>query len=54
MEFNITKRKDSSSLLSPLLTNNNSYLNKKKILIRLLGDPDQALIVNVTDGRINK
>ena len=31
MEFNITKRKDSSSLLSPLLTNNNSYLNKKKI-----------------------
>ena len=31
MEFNITRRKDSSSLLSPILSNNNSYLNNKKI-----------------------
>lgn len=40
--------------LSPGIPVAESYLNKKKILIRLLGDPDQALIVNVTDGRINK
>ena len=32
-----------------------TYLDKKnKILIKLLGDPDQALIVNVTNGQINK
>ena len=32
-----------------------SYLNKKnKVLIKLLGDPDQALIVNVTNGQINQ
>ena len=31
-----------------------TYLNKKdKVLIKLLGDPDQALIVNVTKGQIN-
>lgn len=32
-----------------------TYLGKKnKILIKLLGDPDQALIVNVTNGQINQ
>ena len=32
-----------------------SYLSKKnKILIRLLGDPDQALIVNITNGQVEK
>jgi rod shape-determining protein MreC len=32
-----------------------SYLDKKNnILIKLLGDPDQALIVNVTNGQINQ
>jgi len=31
-----------------------TYLNKKnKILIRLLADPNQALVVNVTNGQIN-
>ena len=40
--------------LTPGIPVAESYLNKKKeTLIRLLGDPDQALIVNVTDGRIN-
>jgi rod shape-determining protein MreC len=32
-----------------------TYLNKKnKILIRLLGDPNQAIIVNVTNGQIKR
>lgn len=32
-----------------------TYLNKKnKVLIKLLSDPDQALIVNVTNGQINQ
>jgi len=32
-----------------------TYLNKKdKTFIRLLGDPDQALIVNVTNGQIKQ
>jgi len=32
-----------------------TYLSKKnKILIRLLGDPDQALIVNITNGQVEK
>ena len=32
-----------------------SYLDKKNnILIKLLGDPDQALIVNVTNGQFNQ
>jgi rod shape-determining protein MreC len=32
-----------------------TYLNKKnKILIRLLGDPDQALIVHVTKGQVSR
>jgi len=30
-----------------------TYLNKKKkVLIRLLADPDQALVVNLTDGQV--
>jgi rod shape-determining protein MreC len=32
-----------------------TYLNKKnKILIKLLGEPNQALIVNVTNGQVNQ
>ena len=32
-----------------------TYLNKKKkVLIKLLGDPDQASIVTITNGQINK
>ena len=32
-----------------------SYINKKdNILIKLLGEPNQALIVNVTNGQINR
>ena len=32
-----------------------TYLNKKnKVLIKLLSDPDQALIVNVTNGQVNQ
>ena len=32
-----------------------TYFSKKdKILIKLLGDPDQSLIVNVTNGQINQ
>jgi len=32
-----------------------SYLNKKdEVLIKLISDPDQALIVNVTNGQINQ
>jgi cell shape-determining protein MreC len=39
--------------LSPGIPVAVTYLNKKdKTLIRLLGDPDQALIVNVTNGQI--
>jgi rod shape-determining protein MreC len=36
----------------PLAT---TYLNKKnKVSIKLLGDPDQALIVNITNGQVNQ
>ena len=41
--------------LSPGIPVAETYLNKKnKILIRLLGDPNQALIVNVSNGKIKK
>jgi len=41
--------------LSPGIPVAQTYLNKKnKILIKLLGDPDQALIVNVVGGSIKK
>jgi len=40
--------------LAPGIPVAKTYANKKgKILIKLLGDPDQALIVNVTNGQIN-
>ena len=40
--------------LSPGIPLAETYLEKKKILIKLLGDPDQALIVNVTNGQIKR
>ena len=41
--------------LSPGIPLAVTYLDKKnKVLIKLLGDPDQALIVNVTNGQINQ
>ena len=41
--------------LTPGIPVAKSYLNnKQKILIKLLSDPDQALIVNITNGQINK
>ena len=41
--------------LSPGIPVAKTYLSKKnKILIKLLADPDQALIINVTNGQINK
>ena len=41
--------------LSPGIPVAETYLNKKnKILIRLLGDPNQALIVNVSNGKVKK
>ena len=41
--------------LTPGIPVAKSYLDKKnKISIKLLGDPDQALIVNVTNGQINQ
>ena len=41
--------------LTPGIAVAKSYLNdKQKIFIKLLSDPDQALIVNVTNGQINK
>ena len=41
--------------LSPGIPLAVTYLGKKnKVLIKLLGDPDQALIVNVTNGQINQ
>ena len=39
--------------LSPGIPVAKTYLRKKKILIKLLADPDQALIVNVTNGQMN-
>jgi rod shape-determining protein MreC len=39
--------------LTPGIPVAKTYLSKKnKILVKLLGDPDQALIVNVTNGQI--
>ena len=41
--------------LSPGIPVAETYLNKKnKVLIRLLGDPNQALIVNVSNGKVKK
>jgi rod shape-determining protein MreC len=41
--------------LNPGIPVAKTYLNKKdKILIKILGDPDQALIVNITNGQMNK
>jgi len=41
--------------LSPGIPVAKTYLGKKKkVLIKLLGDPDQSLIVNVTNGQIKR
>tara|TARA_B110000971_G_scaffold171327_1_gene176077 strand:- start:2445 stop:3302 length:858 start_codon:yes stop_codon:yes gene_type:complete len=41
--------------LTPGIPVAKTYLSKKdKVLIKLLADPDQALIVNVTNGQINQ
>ena len=41
--------------LSPGIPVALTYLGKKdKVLIKLLADPDQALVVNVTNGQINQ
>ena len=40
--------------LTPGIPVARTYLKKKKVLIKLLADPDQALIVNLTNAQINK